>query len=104
MPHTDHILERRSYMLAERIGSRIDTIRNAVAPEGTRPPFSEQLSKPEALRWWKEHFHDDLGQRVKANMTPEAQMELTQALSKANEADMTGEADVTGGRPANGIW
>lgn len=88
MPHTDHVLERRAHMLSDRISARITTIRNAIAPEGARPPFTEQLSKPDALSWWQQHFHDDLGQKVKASMSPESVMELTKALSQAGEDDM----------------
>lgn len=86
----DNVLERRAKLLAGRLTARVDLVRNAVAPKGQRPPFTTQMSKPEALAWWQKNFDTDLGAKVKANMTPEAQLELTLALSQANEAEMFG--------------
>ena len=89
--NVDSVLERRAELLTGRLKARVELVRQAVAPKGQRPPFTTQMSKPEALAWWQAHFHDDLGAKVKANMTPEAQMELTVALSRANEAEMWGD-------------
>ena len=88
MPEVDHVLERRAHLLAGRLSGRLTTLKTAVAPPGQRPPFTTQMSQREALTWWREHFDDDLGKKVRERMNPESQMELQLALSQANEAEM----------------
>ena len=85
MSDSEHILEKRSHLLAQRLTARVNLIRQAVAPSGERPPFSVQLSKKDALKFWREHWNDDIGKQALAYMTPTAIMELNVALSKANE-------------------
>ena len=89
MPGIDHVLERRAHLLAGKLAGRKQTLTQAVAPPGQRPPFTTQMTKREALTWWREHFDDDLGKKVRERMNPESQMELQLALSQANEAAMT---------------
>jgi len=84
----DHVLERRAHLLAGRLAGRKQILTQAVAPAGQRPPFTTQMTKREALSWWREHFDDDLGKKLRQQMDPESQMELQLALSQANEAEM----------------
>lgn len=93
MPDIDHPLERRAHLLAGRLSARKEMLVQAVAPPGTRPLFTEQMSKPQALAWWQKHRFDDLGKKVVGQMKPEDILELDQALSQANEAAMFGGAD-----------
>jgi len=86
VPNTPHLFERRADRLAGRLMARRDLLANALVPAGSRPPFTKQLSKPQALAWWGQHRFDDLGRQVLANMGPEDVLELDQALSQANEA------------------
>jgi hypothetical protein len=85
---TEHRLETRARLLSERLQHARQTIRDAVAPAGQRPPFTEQLSKPEALRFWQAHRFDEYGQAALARMAPEQVQELDLALARANEAQM----------------
>ncbi len=73
-------------MLSGALTRRVELLKDAIAPSGSRPLFTEQLSRSDALRFWRDHRYDDIGQRVLERMQPEAVMELDQALSQANEA------------------
>ena len=90
MSNAEHILERRAHLLAGKLSARRDLLVQALAPKGQRPPFTEQMSKPEAVAWWRAHRYDDLGKQVLDRMGPADVMELDQALSQANEAQMGG--------------
>lgn len=87
---TDNILERRAHMLAGKLAKSKEMLRDALAPPGQRPAFTEQLTKREALSWWREHRFDKFGQEVTSRMRPREVMELDQALSRANEAEAWG--------------
>ncbi len=90
-----YAVERRVALLAQMIPKRIHVMRQAIAPEGKRPPFSEQLSEKDALDWWRVHRFDNLGQQVTANMDPQSLLELDGALSRQIEAE-TMEVQVDG--------
>lgn len=79
---TEYRIERRAKALGQRMKTRLALVREAIAPEGKRPPFSKQLSKADALAFWKEHRHDAIGEAVLAKMTPEAVIELDGALAQ----------------------
>ena len=83
MSDTKHVIERRAALLADAIEHRVNILRDALAPPGKRPPFTKQLSKPAALRWWQLHRYDALGAQVISNMQPVDVMELDLALSQA---------------------
>lgn len=87
----EHVLERRAALLASRLTAQREVVRRALTPEGERPPFTRQLAKPDALAWWREHRHDDLGQRVLARLRPADVLELDAALWGAERGD--GRAD-----------
>ena len=88
---TDNVLERRAHMLAGKLTKNKEMLRDALAPPGQRPPFTEQMTKREAIGWWREHRFDKYGQEVTSRMKPVDVMELDRALSQANEADMMGQ-------------
>jgi hypothetical protein len=87
MPY-QHILEHRAHLLADALLARKKLLVEMLAPKGKRPLFTEQLSKPEALRWWQKHRYDALGKQVLDRMQPGDVMELDQALSQANDTVM----------------
>jgi len=93
---TEHRLETRAHLLAERITHDRQTIVDALTPDGKRTLFAKQLSKPEALRFWQAHRFDDIGKQVLARMSPSDVMELDQALTQAAEAQMYGQEGVDG--------
>ncbi len=86
----EHPLEKRVKALSEAIKSRRELYANALRPPGSRPAFTQQFSQQQALAWWREHRYDDLGQRVVDRMSPQNIMELDQALSQANDSELTG--------------
>jgi len=90
MADTPHILERRASLLAGRMTARRDVLRDTLAPPGQRRPFTEQLSKADALAFWRQHRYDATGQQAMAGWQPQDVLELDLALSQANEAELFG--------------
>lgn len=78
----DNRLERRAEVLASAIQRRIGVLAEALVPDGERPPFTQQLTKREALAFWRKHRNDAMGKSVLNGMTLDARLELDQALSK----------------------
>jgi hypothetical protein len=64
----------------------MDTLKQAVAPPGQRPPFTEQLTKREAVAFWQQHRYDSTGAEVLARMKPADILELDTALAGMNAA------------------
>jgi hypothetical protein len=86
-----HPLERRARMLAARIVGTKDALRNALAAEGERAPFTEHKTAAEAFAWWRAHLNDEYGARVLERMPPERIAELHLWLSRRIEAERAGE-------------
>lgn len=91
MARTEHRLEQRQRMLAAKLTQRVQMMRDVLAPPGKRPPFHEQLSNAESLRWWRTHRYDALGAQVLQYLQPAAIEELDVALSRQIEADQNAE-------------
>jgi hypothetical protein len=72
-------------MLRDALKSRRALVTQAITPKGERPPFTEQLSVPDAQRWWSKHRYDDLGKQVLGRMSPQDVLELDQALAQMYE-------------------
>ena len=83
MPLEEHLLERRAGLLASKLTSQIQSLSQTLVPKGSRVPFTQQMSKPEALRWWQQHIGDEFGKKVLGRMTAQDQLELYNALSQA---------------------
>jgi hypothetical protein len=81
----NHVLERRASLLAQKMQRRVQVLKEFMAPEGARPPFTQQLQRPQALRWWQEHRYDHLGAQVLQAMRPQDIAELDLALIEMNE-------------------
>lgn len=79
---TEHRLERVSHLLAQGIVHRKETIRDALLPDGDRPPWSKQFSRPDALRFWSEHRYDDVGKKYLDRMTVDTILDLDRALAE----------------------
>lgn len=82
MADHQHILERRSDLLATALSRRIDAIVESLSPPGQQPAFTTQKSKREALLWWQQHWNDDLGKKVKARLDPESLLQLSIMLGQ----------------------
>ena len=78
--------------MADAMLARIELLRFMLAPPGERPVFHELKSKPEALRWWRQHRYDELGQQALQTMDRQAVLELDVALSRQIEAEQASEA------------
>jgi len=87
MAEPQHPVERRTSLLASRLTEQVGLIREMLGP---RPLFSERLSKPEALAWWRAHRYDSLGARVLDTYKPEDVLGLDVEMGRVNEAEMMG--------------
>lgn len=85
----NHPLERRSAMLADALGKRVDLMATMMRPDN-RPIFHQRLSEPDAVRFWRQHRFDDLGKAVMSSWTPDQILNLDTRLMQANEADGLG--------------
>jgi hypothetical protein len=77
-----HRLERRAQALAGALLRSRDALRDGLAAPGERPAFNAQLSTPEAVRFWLDHRHDDLGAAKLATMSAEDILRLDTFLSR----------------------
>ena len=76
-------------MLADRLGKRGDLMANLMRPDG-RALFSERVSEQDAIRFWRKHRFDELGQSVLSTWTPDQVLKLDQRLMQQNELDNRG--------------
>lgn len=83
-------------MAASRLESRVEMVRKSLAGEGGRPPFTEMLSQGDALAFWRRHFDDDIGRKLRREMSPQDQVELQTALAGAIEAEQSMEVPYGG--------
>ena len=90
MADVDHLLERRAKLLASKLTARKDLLRQTLAPPGQRPPFTQQLSRPEALAFHRQHRYDPAYADYYKRLGPEGILELDNALAQANEQGMLG--------------
>lgn len=60
---TEHRLERRSRLLAQRIRESTDRLAKQLG-EGDRPPFTRAMTRNESLAWFREHLHDEHGREA----------------------------------------
>ena len=96
MSSTQHVLERRSTLLAQRLRQRIDDTVLALQAAGGRIPFKTKLSRGDALEWWAKHRYDALGQQALQSLSPLDVAQLDNALSK-NVAAQTGGLPIISG-------
>jgi hypothetical protein len=93
-----HRLETRARTLTARLNERVTAFRDALAPPGQRPPFTEAMSRAQALQWWAKHRLDDLGKQALARYTPdqvaELDAELARHLTAQQDAGLVRPVDV----------
>ena len=82
MADLGHVLERRATLLAGKLTARKRILVQSLAPKGQRPPFTEQLSKADALAFWQAHRNDQQGAEVLARMNDVDIAELDAALAQ----------------------
>ncbi len=82
-----HRLERRATLLAGAIQRQLRIISTVVGPPGERPPFTRQLSAPDAMKWWREHRFDEMGLAMMSKLPVDKQLELDVALSRNIEEE-----------------
>jgi hypothetical protein len=81
-------MERVAHGIAEGAKRQVKVMRDAIAPSGSRLPFTEQLSQPDALNFWRLHRYDATGKHVLDTMNPNDIMELDLALAQRNQGGM----------------
>lgn len=96
MPESQHPLERRAAMLAEKLNVRIDTMAALMRPDG-RPVFHDRLPERDALAFWRKHRFDDMGKTVLSTWPADQVMKLDLRLAQANEADGLGGTEAMPG-------
>lgn len=77
-----HIMERRSHLLAQRLKQRISDTALALQAGSGRIPYRTSLSKGDALDWWAEHRYDDLGKQALQGYSPLDVAKLDSALNQ----------------------
>lgn len=82
---TEHKLDQRVLALSGAIQRRKQLLTDALRPSGQRPPFTQQLSEPDALAFWQRNRNTSLGKEVLQRMKPEDIMELDLALARMGE-------------------
>ncbi len=83
MDDSPHILDQIKAEMANQLRSQREVLRDFLAPKRSRRPFTEQLSRREALEWWRAHIDDEYGKQALQRMDPLSVIELHQALSQA---------------------
>lgn len=86
-----HRLEVRASLLGNRMAAASDALAASYG-EGGRPAFTEARTRREALDWWRQHRHDEYGQRVLERMPPWEIARLDADLQAwMTETEVTGE-------------
>jgi hypothetical protein len=95
----EYRVERRARLLGEAMKQRATLFAEFLRPPGERPPFTQLLQEPIALKFWREHRYDDIGARVLANMKPvdiaELDSALTQHVEEQQMTPMGGQTNAT---------
>ena len=86
VPKTEQRVELRARLLAGAIQRRVGVLQTAIAPPGTRPPFTVQMGKNEALAWWQKHRYDEVGAQVLVRYQPEQVLALDAELARHIES------------------
>lgn len=73
-------------MLATAVKDRMSTVRDALAPPGTRPPFTADKPRAQVLDWWRKNIDTPLGQQALSRLAPADQLDLRVALAHRIEA------------------
>lgn len=81
-------MERRANLLAERLKARVDLMANMMRPGG-RAIFHTRKSEVEALKFWRAHRYDELGEKVLSTWRPDQILKLDLRLAQANESEGT---------------
>ena len=94
MSRTEHPLERRSRLLGGAIKARLTTLRDAIAPEGERKPWTTQMTRSDALAFWRTNRYTPEGLAILQTLPPQDVMALDVELARvaANE-QMMGTGD-----------
>ena len=79
---TEHRLERRARLLAERIRDASERLAQQLGA-GERTPFTTAMTKSESLAWWRQHRHDEFGERALQRLQPWEIAQLDVDLGKA---------------------
>jgi len=83
----EHVIERRARLLSQKMMRRSALIRDFIAPEGQRVPFTKMLQNDQAIKWWTAHRYDHLGARVLQTMRPGDIADLDLALMRGAESN-----------------
>jgi hypothetical protein len=78
----EYPVEQRVSALAGGIRTAISTIADTLRPPGGRAPFTQRLSRTDALDWWAQHRRDELGAAALQAMPPQAIAQLDVELGQ----------------------
>lgn len=98
MSEQEQMIERRARLLAQKMQARVDVLRNQIAPEGQRPPFTKSLGNDNALKFWMQHRYDPIGAQILQGFRPQDIAELDTALANYSEQLQLGRVG-----PGNGL-
>lgn len=80
-----HRLEKRAELLSQTMTRLKDRLRDDLAMPGERRPFTTQMSKRQALDWWRANWETPAGKEAMDSMRPvdvlELHAELTQYIA-----------------------
>lgn len=93
---TEHRLERRARLLAERMRESSERLALQLGA-GDRVPFTTAMTKAESLDWWRAHRHDEWGEKALQRMQPWDVAQLDLDLARAMNGESAPEV-VPGGQ------
>lgn len=96
MSRTEHALERRSRKLGVALKKRVETLRDSIAAPGERKPWTEAMTRREALAFWRANRYNPAYAQVLAAMKPDDVLALDVELAKMNEIEAMGVGDGLG--------
>lgn len=78
----EHVLDRRSKLLAEAILHNIAVMVSILKPTGGAAPFTDQLTSADALAWWKKNRYEAEGKAVASRLSPQQVAEIDAWLAR----------------------
>lgn len=78
----EHIIDRRTRLLAEAILHEVDVRAAILSPVGGRPPFTDQITTEESFRFWSKQRYEPAGKAAVGRMTPTQVAELDAWLAQ----------------------
>jgi hypothetical protein len=78
-------LESLANKLGDALTRRIDIVSTALTPQGQRPPFTEQMSQQDALKFWLDNWDQPYMKPVMDRLDPLSRLQLHNAVTQYME-------------------